>query len=94
MVGYRVLKFGGVMVYLICMIDFLENEEVVDYFFRKMDVRFERIDFFVKISELVFEWEGKEYLEELKKVLRIYLNDNDIEVFFIVKIVKLGDGGE
>ncbi len=86
--AYRALKPGGVLVYSTCTLDPLENEEVVDYLLRKTDALLEKINLPVRTSEPVFEWEGREYSSELKKVLRIHPNDNDTEAFFVAKIIK------
>ncbi len=86
--AYRALKPGGVLVYSTCTIDPIENEEVVDYLLKKTDAEIERIRLPLKSSEPVLEFEGRKYLEEVSKCLRLHPQDNDSEAFFVAKIVK------
>ena len=48
------------------------------------------VDISVKHSSPVLSFDGKNYSSNLKKVLRIWPQDNDTEGFFIAKIKKSG----
>lgn len=88
MAAYNALKPGGTLVYSTCTVDPFENEEVVDYLLRKTDAELERIKLPLKSTPPVLEFDGHEYLEEVKKCLRLHPQDNDTEAFFVAKIKK------
>ncbi len=88
MAGYRSLKPGGVLVYSTCTFEPIENEEVVDYLLRNTEASVERINLPIKSIGGFKEFEGKEYLEEVGKCLRIHPQMNDTEGFFVAKLRK------
>ncbi|MDK2795048.1 MAG: tRNA (cytosine49-C5)-methyltransferase [Archaeoglobaceae archaeon] len=88
MTGYRCLKPGGVLVYSTCTFEPLENEEVVDFLLRNSEAEIEKIDLPIKAIEGFTEFEGKSYLGEVRRCLRIHPQMNDTEGFFVAKLRK------
>lgn len=88
--AFDILKPGGVLVYSTCTLSPEENEEVVDFLLNKREcARIEKIRVKgLKIREGIEEWEGKIYRSEVKKIARIWPQDNDSEGFIVAKIVK------
>lgn len=82
-------KPGGIVVYSTCTLDPLENEEVIDYAINNFNIRIEKIGLPIKTSEVILEFEGKKYSEEVRKCLRIHPQDNNSEAFFVAKLRKL-----
>jgi NOL1/NOP2/sun family putative RNA methylase len=68
--GFMRLKEGGVLVYSTCTLAPEENEKVIDYLVRKWDAKIEKIKLKnVKTREGITEWKGKEFVDEIKKML-------------------------
>ncbi len=88
--AYDVLKPGGVLVYSTCTLSPEENEEVVDFLLANREGAYlEKINIpGLKIREGIDGWEGKVYNSEVKKVARIWPQDNDSEGFIVAKILK------
>lgn len=88
--AFEMLKPGGVMVYSTCTQEPQENEGVVSYLLKEFEnADLLDIDLNIKRSDAITEFEGEKYDERVKKVLRIYPQDNDCEGFFVAKILKL-----
>ncbi|MEM0302518.1 MAG: NOL1/NOP2/sun family putative RNA methylase [Archaeoglobaceae archaeon] len=88
MAGYRALKPGGILVYSTCTFEPLENEEVVDYLLRNTEAKIEEIKLPINAIGGFTEFDGKEYLHEVRKCLRIHPQMNDTEGFFVAKLTK------
>lgn len=88
MTGYRCLKPGCVLIYSTCTFEPLENEEVVDFLLRNSEAEIEKIDLPIKAIEGFTEFEGKSYLGEVRRCLRIHPQMNDTEGFFVAKLRK------
>ncbi len=88
MAAYKAVKPSGVVVYSTCTLEPLENEEVVDYLLRNTDAKIENIDLPVNRTKPFTEFDGKEYVKEVRKCLRIHPQDNDTEAFFVAKFRK------
>ncbi|MCS7143649.1 MAG: NOL1/NOP2/sun family putative RNA methylase [Archaeoglobaceae archaeon] len=86
--GYRALKPGGVLVYSTCSLEPLENEAVVDHLLRNTNAEILEIDLPLKSLEGFKKFENLEFLEEVRKCLRIHPQMNDTEGFFVAKILK------
>ena len=87
--AFEMLKPGGIMVYSTCTQEPQEDEEVVSHLldtFKNAELM--EIKLNINRSEAITEFEGKKYNSEVKKVLRIYPQDNDSEGFFVAKIRK------
>ncbi|NPA38226.1 MAG: NOL1/NOP2/sun family putative RNA methylase [Candidatus Nanohaloarchaeota archaeon] len=88
--AYDMLKPGGVLVYSTCTLAPEENEEVIDHLLKHredakvMPVKVKGL----KIRPGIEEWEGKTYNAEVKKIARIWPQDNDSEGFVVAKIMK------
>jgi len=86
----RLLAPGGILVYATCTFAPEENEEVVDWFFRKTDEHFEltpvQIEG-VKIYPCLTQWHERSYDLRIKDAVRI-LPDERMEGFFIAKFTN------
>ena len=86
----RLLSPGGILVYATCTFAPEENEEVVDWFLRKTDGRFEltpmRIDG-VRTYPCLTQWQKRTYDIRIKDAARI-LPDERMEGFFIAKFIN------
>ena len=86
----RLLAPGGIMVYATCTFAPEENEEVVDWFLRKTDGRFELSPIQIegiKTYPCLTEWHEREYDPRIKDAARI-LPDERMEGFFIAKFTN------
>ncbi len=88
MAAYKAVKPGGIVVYSTCTLEPAENEEVVDYLLKNTDAEIEDIDVPVNRTKPFTEFDGKKYVEEVRKCLRIHPQDNDTEAFFVAKFRK------
>ncbi|WP_202319484.1 NOL1/NOP2/sun family putative RNA methylase [Archaeoglobus neptunius] len=86
--AYRSVKPGGVVVYSTCTLEPIENEEVVHYLLKNTDAEIENIKIPAQRTRPFLRFDGKEYLEEVRRCLRIHPQDNDTEGFFVAKLRK------
>lgn len=86
--GYKALKPGGVLVYSTCTLEVLENEAVVDYLLKNTNAEIEEINLPLKSLKGFKEFENHEFLEEVRKCIRIHPQLNDSEGFFVAKLIK------
>ena len=89
----EILKKNGEIIYSTCTHTPEENEEVVDCIlnnFKNIKVEKPLLPKELKANPGVLEWQGKSYLKEVKKCVRIYPQDNNTEGFFIAKLRKIG----
>lgn len=87
--AFKILKCGGVLIYSTCTLTPEENEEVVNNLLEKFsDAKLEKINLEIKTRPGITDWKNKTFSEEIKKCVRIYPQDNDLEGFFIAKIIK------
>lgn len=87
----ELLKEGGKMVYSTCTHAPEENEEVIQYLFDNYDIEILPINLPIKSREGILEWKGKKFDKSMINCKRIYHHDNDMEGFFLCKILKLSD---
>lgn len=90
--AWQLLKPGGTLVYSTCTMAPEENEAVVDYLLRRNPEA--KIEALPMLSEAldnkatpVLEWNGKQYDDALKNVLRLFPSPQ-VEAFFVAKITK------
>jgi tRNA (cytosine49-C5)-methyltransferase len=86
----RLLAPGGILVYATCTFAPEENEEVVDWFLRKTDNRFELTPIQingVKTYPCLTQWHGRFYDPRIRDAVRI-LPDERMEGFFIAKFTN------
>ena len=85
----KCLKVGGTLVYSTCTHAPEEDESVVDFAIKNFPVKVEHIKLPMKCRPGLTSWEDEEYDSEVKKVCRIYPQDNDSEGFFVSKFTLL-----
>ncbi len=81
----RLLKDGGTMVYSTCTIAPEENEEVVQHVLEASDLSLEKLDPDLPHREGVTEFDGKSYLKEVSKAVRIYPHHLNSGVMFVAR---------
>lgn len=88
----NLLKKGGELVYSTCTYAPEENELIVQYLLNNFNI--EIIDCGnllpkeLKTRQGILEWKGMKFSNEMKKAIRIYHHDNDLEGFFLAKLKK------
>lgn len=88
--AFELLKENGEMVYSTCTHSPEENELVIQYLLdNNPNINIEKINLPIKTREGITEWKSKVLSQELKKCIRIYHQDNDMEGFFLCKIKKI-----
>lgn len=86
--AYDLLVPGGTLVYSTCSLEPEENEGIVDFLLGKTGARVEDIALDINRSPAVTEFEGRTYAPEVRKILRLWPQDNDTEGFCVAKIRK------
>ncbi len=86
----ELLEKGGEMIYSTCTHSPEENEEVVQYLLDNYDLEILDIKLPLKVRKGLVEWRGKKFNSDIKKAVRIYHHDNDMEGFFLCKLRKGG----
>lgn len=89
--AFNILNENGSLVYSTCSLEPEENEGVIDFLLNKHDdAKLEKIKFNgLKTSDVILEFNGKKYNDEIKKCVRIWPQDNDTSGFFLAKIRKV-----
>ncbi len=89
--AFRALKPGGVLVYSTCTIVPEENEGIID-FLLKREERADVVEFEIPGVEMmpgITEWKRNRYDERVAKTRKVVPHKNQMEGFYIAKIVKL-----
>ena len=84
-----ILKPNGTLLYSTCTYAPEENEEVIDYLLKNHNLQIQSITLPIKTRSGLTSWKNKKYNKELKKAVRIYHQDNNLEGFFLCKLRKL-----
>jgi len=87
-VAFQNLRPGGEMVYSTCSLEPEENEGVVSHLLNKYE-NAEMVEVVLpglKVSPPVMVFKKEKYHPSVKKVIRIWPQDNDTEGFFVAKI--------
>jgi len=87
----ELLKVEGVMVYSTCTHSPEENEEVIQHLIDNYDIEIQEINLPLNTRPGIMEWDGKKLNPEIKKAVRIYHHDNDMEGFFLCKLRKISE---
>lgn len=84
-------RVGGTIVYSTCSVSPLENEEVVNYAFKKRHVKI--VDTGVDVGEEgLIKFVEKRYHVDLRKTRRIYPHVHNMDGFYVAKLVKVAKG--
>jgi len=88
--AFALLKPGGEMVYSTCSLEPEENEGVVNHLLgRHENAEVVKVKLpGLKVSKPVMEFKKEKYNSQVRKVIRIWPQDNDTEGFFVAKIKK------
>lgn len=91
--AFELLKINGEMIYSTCTHAPEENELVIQHLLDKFKdkIKIEEIKLPLITRPGIIEWKNQRLNQELKKAIRIYHHDNDMEGFFLCKIKKLSD---
>jgi len=84
----ELLKEDGEIVYSTCTYAPEENEMVVQHLIDEYGFRVLDVDLPLKVRPGLNSWRGMKFSEDMKKAVRIYHHDNDLEGFFLVKLSK------
>ncbi len=83
------LKEGGELVYSTCTYAPEENEMVVQYLLDNYDMKILDSKLPLKTRSGLTEWKGQNFDKSMKKAVRIYHHDNDLEGFFVCRLGKV-----
>lgn len=85
----RCLREGGEIVYSTCSLDPEENEEVVDFAIRRLNLATEKIKLKkIKTTPALTNYKNFEYADGVENAIRINPFDNMTEGFFLCKLKK------
>lgn len=88
--AFELLEENGEMIYSTCTHAPEENEEVIQHLLNNFNnIKIEEIKLPLKTREGITEWKGKKFSHEIKKAVRIYPHDDNMEGFFLCKMRKL-----
>ena len=82
------LNKNGELVYSTCTYAPEENEMVVQSLLDKGEFEILDIKLPLKTREGLVKWKDHKFNHEMKKAVRIYHHDNDMEGFFLAKLKK------
>jgi len=89
--AFQLLKPEGEMIYSTCTYAPEENEQVIQYLLdNNKNIKIQPINLPLKTRPGITTWKNKKFSNELKKAIRIYHHDNNMEGFFLCKIKKTG----
>jgi NOL1/NOP2/sun family putative RNA methylase len=87
--AFQLLKPNGEMIYSTCTYSPEENEQVIQYLLdNNKNIKIQEIELPLKTRQGITKWKNKTFDKELKKAVRIYHHDNDMEGFFLCKMKK------
>lgn len=83
----KCLDDNGIIVYSTCSLEPEENEEVIDFAIKNLNLKPVKIKLKnINYREALLSWQGKKYNSKVKYCIRIYPHDNHSEGFFICKL--------
>ncbi|MBS3080516.1 RsmB/NOP family class I SAM-dependent RNA methyltransferase [Candidatus Pacearchaeota archaeon] len=85
-----ILKKGGELVYSTCTYAPEENELIIQHLLDNFDLEIVNVKDKIPLIARpgILEWKGQKFHESMKKAVRIYHHDNDLEGFFLCKMRK------
>jgi NOL1/NOP2/sun family putative RNA methylase len=88
--AYNALKKDGTLIYSTCTLSPEENEEIIDYALNKYDLEIQDLKFKgLNTSNGLTKYLDKEFNEKIKKSVRVWPQNTNIEGFFVTKLKKL-----
>ncbi len=85
----EILKPEGTLLYSTCTYSPEENEEVIQHLIENYPLEIQEIKLPIKTRPGITKWKNKTFHPNLKKAIRIYHHDNNMEGFFLCKMKKL-----
>lgn len=85
----KILKHNGILIYSTCTHSPEENEEIVDFAVKELNMKVEEFKLPLKTRKGITKWKNQEYSKDIEKCCRIYPQDNNTEGFFIAKLKKV-----
>jgi len=82
------LKDDGEIVYSTCTYAPEENEMVVQHLIDTHDFKILDVKLPLKTRPGLTEWKDNKFSKDMKKAVRIYHHDNDLEGFFVCRLGK------
>ncbi len=88
--AYVALKTNGTLIYSTCTMSPEENEEIINYALEKYDLEILDLKFKgLNTSNGLTYYLDKEFNKEIKKSVRVWPQNTNIEGFFVTKLKKL-----
>ena len=87
--AFGLLKKNGEMIYSTCTYAPEENESVVQHLIDDYDAKILDIELPLRIRPGLTVWRKEKFSKDMKKAVRIYHHDNDLEGFFLAKLRKI-----
>ena len=84
----NLLKDNGILVYSTCTHAPEENEEIVDFAIKELNLKVEAINLPIKCRLGIKQWQNQVFDSQVEHSCRIYPQDNNSEGFFIAKLTK------
>lgn len=85
----ELLDEGGEMIYSTCTHSPEENECVVQHLLDNFKLEIKKFELPLIFRSGLKEWKGEKFDEGIRDCARIYPHDNDMEGFFVAKLVKI-----
>jgi tRNA (cytosine49-C5)-methyltransferase len=89
--AFDLLKVNGELIYSTCTHAPEENETIVNWALEEFQeqIEIQKIQLPIKCRQGIESWQDQSYNKEIKKVCRVYPQDNNTEGFFISKFKKV-----
>lgn len=85
---FDLLKDDGILVYSTCTYAPEENESVVQHLIDSYNMEILDVKLPLKTRDGLTSWRKEKFSSEMKRAVRIYHHDNNLEGFFLVKLKK------
>jgi 16S rRNA C967 or C1407 C5-methylase (RsmB/RsmF family) len=86
--AYNCLEEGGILVYSTCSLEPEENEEVIDFALKQLNLEIQEVKLKgIKTRQGITRWNNTNF-EGLEHAIRVWPQDNQTEGFFICRLKK------